>query len=100
VVLVAYDAPYPEPLNGARPIPDAFGVAFVLEAANGAGPSIALGFTRDPAQPAADAGLEALRRAIPAARALPLLELLARDATGGATLAYLDDLNLRVELAR
>ena len=100
VVLVAYDAPYPEPLNGARPIPDAFGVAFVLAAANGAGPTIAVDFTRDPAQAAADAGLEELRRTIPAARAIPLLELLAREASGHATLAYLDGLNLRVELAQ
>jgi len=100
LVLVAYDAPYPEPLNGARPIPDAFGVAFVLEAARGAGPSIAVDFTGEPAQAAAHAGLEELRRTIPAARALPLLELLAREASGHATLAYLDGLSLRVELAQ
>ena len=99
VVLVAYDAPYPEPLHGARPIPDAFGVAFVLALSNGAGPSIEVGFTRDPAQPAAHAGLEDLRRTIPAARALPLLEVLARDAAGDATLAYLEGLNLRVQVA-
>src|SRR6185437_4923435 len=30
VLLVAYDAGYPEPLRAARPIPDAFGVAMVL----------------------------------------------------------------------
>ncbi len=30
VLLVAYDASYPEPLYGARPIPHAFGVALVL----------------------------------------------------------------------
>jgi hypothetical protein len=100
VVLVAYDAPYPEPLNGARPIADAFGVAFVLEPANGAGPSITLGFTREPEQPAGEAGLEAMRRTIPAARSLPLLELLARDASGSATLAYLAGLNLRVEVVQ
>jgi hypothetical protein len=100
VVLVAYDAPYPEPLHGARPIPDAFGVAMVLEAADGAGPSIAVKFTRDAAQPATDAGLEDLRRTIPAARALPLLELIAREAPGQATLAYLGGLNLRVELTQ
>jgi hypothetical protein len=100
VVLVSYDAPYPEPLHGARPIPDAFGVAFVLEQANGAGPTLTLGFTREAEQATADAHLEALRRTIPAARALPLLELLAREASGTATLAYLAGLNLRVELAQ
>jgi hypothetical protein len=30
VLLVAYDAPYPQPLFDKRPIPEAFGVAFVL----------------------------------------------------------------------
>jgi len=30
VLLVAYDAPYPQPLFAKRPIPEAFGVAFVL----------------------------------------------------------------------
>ena len=30
VLLVAYDTDYPEPLRAKRPIPDAFGAAFVL----------------------------------------------------------------------
>ena len=30
VLLIAYDAPYPEPLNATRPIPDAFAVALAL----------------------------------------------------------------------
>jgi hypothetical protein len=38
----------------------------------------------------ADAPLEALRRAIPAARSLPLLRLLATGASGRAILDYLD----------
>ena len=37
-----------------------------------------------------DAELEALRRAIPAARSLPLLRLLAMGAPGRAILDYLD----------
>jgi hypothetical protein len=32
VLLIAYDAPYPEPLHATRPILDAFAVAFVLAA--------------------------------------------------------------------
>ncbi len=36
VLLVAYDAPYPEPLRSVRPTPDAFGVALLL--ARDAGP--------------------------------------------------------------
>jgi hypothetical protein len=99
VVLVAYDAPYPEPLNGARPMPDCFGVALVLASANGTGPTITLDFSGEPEDALGDARLETLRRSIPAARALPLLELAARGARGTTTLAYLDGLSLRVELA-
>jgi len=32
VLLVAYDAPYPEPLNAARPMPDSFAVGLVISA--------------------------------------------------------------------
>jgi len=46
-----------------------------------------------------DAGLERLRREIPAARALPLLELFARGEHGCVALEYLDGLALRVEVA-
>ena len=35
VLLIAYDAAYPEPLFSERPIPDAFGVALVLAPAAG-----------------------------------------------------------------
>jgi hypothetical protein len=35
VLLVAYDVPYPQPLFAKRPIPEAFGVAFVLAPADG-----------------------------------------------------------------
>ena len=30
LLLVAYDAPYPEPLNAKRPLPDSFSVAFAI----------------------------------------------------------------------
>jgi hypothetical protein len=35
VLLIAYDAPYPEPLFSARPVPDSFGVGIVMSAAPG-----------------------------------------------------------------
>src|SRR5882724_8757564 len=38
VLLVAYDAQYPQPLFVKRPIPDAFGVAFVLAPAGSSAP--------------------------------------------------------------
>lgn len=100
VVLIAYDAPYPQPLHGARPILDAFGVALVLlaDGPGAQGTAIAVDFTRDAPQRLGDANLERLRREIPAARALPLLELLAREASGVATLEYLEGLALRVQV--
>jgi hypothetical protein len=44
--------------------------------------------------------LEAMRIAIPAARSLPLLALLAGEGSGEAVIGYLDDLSLAVEVAR
>jgi hypothetical protein len=45
-----------------------------------------------------DAGLEALRAGIPAARALPLLGALAGDAERQITLNYLDDNHLTIRV--
>jgi len=100
VILVAYDVPYPEPLHATRPVPDAFAVAMVLSsAAHGAGPSIAARLAPGKAQAMRDAGLERLRREIPAARALPLLGILARGEPESTALEYLDGLALRVQVA-
>ena len=84
VLLVAYDAPYPEPLRAMRPVPDAFALALRARAAARA----AARWRRSSIKAAGarpdtlDAGaLESMRRAIPAARALPLLH---RIACGGA----------------
>ena len=94
VLLVAYDAPYPEPLHAARPTPDSFGVALVLtrEAGPNAVARIELDVSHEPrhdtrserrdaacAAPTrmGDATLERYREAIPAARALPLLAAIA-----------------------
>ena len=103
VLLVAYDAPYPEPLAAKRPIDDAFAVAFALTApqAAGRGPRIAIDLApHEPATVLDDASLESLRRSIPAARALPLLSVLARGASGRACVEYLHGLALRVEIAQ
>jgi hypothetical protein len=84
VLLVASDTPYPEPLHSTRPLPDSMGVALVLAAGAPAG---AAARARARVRPAAEAGpatrcsdaaLEDLRERIPAARALPLLEAIAR----------------------
>ena len=103
VLLIAYDSPYPEPLHAARPIPDSMGVGLVLspsplgEGREG-GPSIALSMTREAPTPMEHPGLESLRRAIPAARALPLLALLAAGKDGRVVLEYLDGTSLAVEV--
>lgn len=105
VLLLAYDTCYPEPLHAARPIPDGFGVALAL--APEAGGRTLARIRLDPAAPfgsapateLADAGLEALRRAIPAARVLPLLHALSLGSFGPLLLGHLPGQQLAVELA-
>jgi hypothetical protein len=83
VLLVACDVPYPEPLHRLRPLPDVFALAVVLAprpaAAHGRRTSLGLAPEQAPTR-CDDARLEALRHAIPAARALPLLQVLAGEA--------------------
>ena len=101
VLLVAYDTPYPEPMRRVRQIPDAFGTALLLSATAGAASQArieaSLGAARHEPLPQAD--LEALRAAVPAARSLPLLALLARGAGGSCVLDYLDTLGLHVRVS-
>jgi hypothetical protein len=100
-LLIAYDAPYPEPLRTARPVPDAFGVALLLAPGTSAASLARLELALTGQQPdtLADAALEALRRDIPTARALPLLGRLARGEPGEAALGYLQDLSLLARVA-
>ena len=98
VLLIAYDAPYPEPLNATRPIPDAFAVALALSSPQRSqhGATITLEPGGTSIDVLDDSQLEDLRRGIPAARSLPLLRLLALEAAGRATLEYLEGLPLTV----
>jgi hypothetical protein len=103
VALVAYDHPYPAPLNAARPIGACFGVALVLSA-RPAAPAIAvLDIEFEPrtarTTPVEDAGLEALRSSVPAARSLPLLAALARAGGEPVILEYVDGTHLRVKVS-
>jgi len=101
VLLVAYDAPYPEPLLAKRPVRDVFGLALLLAPAGG-GRALAnfeLGLADAPPEALADAGLEALRRANPTARSLPLLGLLARGERGAAVIEYLGGPQLCLQVA-
>jgi len=101
VLLLAYDAPYPQPLRAKRPVADAFGAALVLApAAAGRGLArLELELSAQAPSRLGDTALEALRRGIPTARCLPLLSLLARAEPGTAVLDYLDELRLAVALA-
>jgi len=79
VLLVAYDTEYPPPLHAKRPIPDALGIAMILtpERAAASIARIEVALTEEAADKLAVTELEALRLAIPAARSLPLLRMLA-----------------------
>jgi hypothetical protein len=88
-LLVAYDLPYPDPLDSVRRIDASFGVALVLSPppSDRALAALHLRFAASgDASGCSDAGLEALRRRNPAARALPLLAILAGNLTGSLRL--------------
>jgi hypothetical protein len=100
VLLLAYDADYPQPLYARRPIPDAFGVALLLVPADTVGdlPRVQLTLTDAPAATMDSAVLESMRSSIPAARSLPLLQRLAQSRRGRIILDYLDTARLAVEI--
>ena len=99
-VLLACDTAYPEPLYGARPIPDALGIAFVLAPQRSAQAlaQISVSLTEASADRLDDAGLESLRNAIPAARGLPLLRAIALHKNKHIVLDYLDGTRLAVDI--
>ncbi len=88
VLLVACDMPYPAPLHALRPLPDVFAFALLLMPEGAAATwQLQVSLASDGAAASCDGhSLEALRRAIPAARALPLLQALARNQSGSMRL--------------
>ena len=100
-VLLACDTPYPEPLHRARPLPDAFGIALVLAPQRSAQTlaHISVSLTDASAHPLDDTALENLRRAIPAARGLPLLRAITLRQNQVVVLDYLDNTQLAVTIA-
>jgi beta-ketoacyl synthase-like protein len=103
VALIAYDHPYPEPLNSARPVDGDFGVALVLapQATRQATAALDIDFVAGEADATRmdDAGLEALRRGVPAARSLPLLAALAGETRATVILDYVAGTHLRIAVA-
>jgi hypothetical protein len=105
VLLVAYDVPYPQPLYAKRPIPEPFGVAFVLApvSASPTPPDRSFGrlsvqLADSPPDRMSNPDLEVLRAAIPAARSLPLLYRLASRTAGVVNVEYLDGQSLAVKV--
>jgi hypothetical protein len=103
VALIAYDHPYPEPLNTVRPIAGDFGVAILLapRATERAAAAVDVAFVprEQEASRAADPGLEKLRAGVPAARCLPLLAALARGVRETVMLEYVAGTHLRVAIS-
>ena len=101
VLLVAYDYPAPPPLHAKRPLPAPVGVALLLgkdETTTGSA-TLALALGEKQAETLlANAELERIRRAVPAARALPLLRALAGDQAEVVTISYLDTSSLKLDV--
>ena len=99
-LLIAYDSEYPEPLFAKRPVPDVAGVSLLLtpERSERSLASITVSPCSNVAAQLTDADLEALRISIPALRALPLLQNLARGEGGNVCLDYLPPMQLKVEI--
>lgn len=102
VVLIAYDHPYPEPLHAVRPIIAALGMALILtpRRTEKSLASIELEFVSGSGRESvmSDAGLEALRQGVPAARGLPLLAALAGGRAAQLCLDYFGDNHLDISV--
>jgi lambda repressor-like predicted transcriptional regulator len=97
VLLVACDVPYPEPMHALRPVADVFALALVLAPAGGRALRLQLG-GEECATRCDDEALDEVRRQIPAARALPLLQALARDAPMSLVLQAWPGMALGIEV--
>ena len=101
-ILLAYDSPYPAPLEEHRPIKSTFGVALIL-APEKTGRCLAELDVGLPEQGSGntsctDLGLEALRLNNPAARSLPLLSAIASGNATRLELAYVADNHIGISV--
>jgi hypothetical protein len=99
-ILMASDTPYPEPMYSKRTIPDNCGIALVLapQASPKTIAQIKVSITNDEADLFSDIALETLRKAIPAARGLPLLQAIAQHKNRRVVLDYLSNARLAIEV--
>jgi len=101
VALIAYDQPYPQPLAAVRTIGANFGVALVLAPDARHAAALEISFMPGPGRATvmADAALETLRSGVPAARSLPLLAALARNAGEEVILEYHEAAHLKITVS-
>lgn len=99
-LLIACDTPYPNPLNGARPMPEAMGVAMVMspKTSDHTLAKVEIKLTDLRPDHLMHTELERLRTAIPAARSLPLLVAIAQRKSTAVVLDYLEDLGISIEI--
>ncbi|MDB6060306.1 MAG: hypothetical protein JWM78_409 [Verrucomicrobiaceae bacterium] len=101
ILLVVYDLDYPEPLRSLRPVPDAFCAAFVLapQRSENSLASITAHLAVDvSANKLHVPELDNLRKTIPAARCLPLLDALANSRSESVVLEYIEQSSLIVDV--
>ena len=103
VLLLAYEAEYSGALHLVRPLPDAAGIALLLQPQPTAHSlaRVAVSLVDQEVAPPTTldiAALEALRTAIPALRGLPLLAALARRSPARVQLDYLSPLQLQLDV--
>jgi Beta-ketoacyl synthase, N-terminal domain len=102
VLLVASDLPYPEPLNALRTVSDVFALALVLAPAGTAHvPTLGLASVPTMQVPSScdHPALDKVRHTIPAARALPLLQVLARGESAQLSVEALAGTSLRLDVS-
>lgn len=100
-LLVAYDLPAPAPLLDKRPVRDPVGVGLILTPKRTANTLATLRIQStgsSTATPMNEAALETMRAGNPAARALPLLQLLAYRRNGSVGLSLPNNSKLELQL--
>lgn len=97
VLYVAYDTPYPEPLNGVRPIADQFAIAMVLhpQATAQSTNRIELALSNEDPSHMHVQTLDEICNNIPAARCLPMLHAIASMENGSKRSVCLEYVNRR-----
>lgn len=105
VLLVVYDTEYPEPLFSTRRVSDTMGIAMVLASRRSERSlarielDAATYLSHHAADTMADSSLEALRRSIPAAAGLPLLQAIATSQARQVVLTYLAPMQFDVAVS-